>query len=265
MLSLFGMRRFQSSATKKSFKKTSTHSPPTTTTTPHANTYQTAGSKTQSLDKEGDVLLIPIPGHTPGSLAILYRNHYLFTGDSLYYSRPRGHLVSSRLHCWSDWEQQKKSLKTLEGFKWLQILPGHGEPKEFECLEEGKTSLRLGLGWMEGQPGGYTSMGRFRPSLQLKTNNSGLLRKVPRWARKGMEWVIAPIGAPGTRDRARVGRWMRNALLVWLVLKVLPRVLAWWGRLRDRRRIQARAAALCRLPWGHQGLWVKCLEGGMRK
>jgi len=243
---------------KEDIKNTIAH--PLSTHPPHyTHNTHTAGNKTQPLGKEGDVLLIPIPGHTPDSLAILYRNHYLFTEDSLHYSRPRGHLVSSRLHSWSSWEQQKETLKKLKGYAWMHVLPGHGEPKEFMSVERRRVGLGLGLEWMEEQPGGYTSMGRFVPWLQLKTNNSGVLGKVPRWARKGVEWVIAPIGAPGTRERGRVGGGVRRAVLVWLVLKLLPRVLVWWRRVRDRWRVRARAAALCRLPWGHPELWIRGL------
>jgi glyoxylase-like metal-dependent hydrolase (beta-lactamase superfamily II) len=51
------------------------------------------------LDRVGDVKLLPIPGHTPGSMAILYKG-FLFTGDSMHYSRIEGHLVGTRFHCW---------------------------------------------------------------------------------------------------------------------------------------------------------------------
>jgi glyoxylase-like metal-dependent hydrolase (beta-lactamase superfamily II) len=58
-------------------------------------------------------MLVPIPGHTPGSIAVLYREKFLFTGDSLFWSEPLGHLMASRLHTWHDWRMQQESLKTL--------------------------------------------------------------------------------------------------------------------------------------------------------
>src|SRR5262245_32924689 len=43
-----------------------------------------------------DLLLIPTPGHTPGSLCLLYRSTFLFTGDHLWWSPERGRLSASR-------------------------------------------------------------------------------------------------------------------------------------------------------------------------
>ena len=37
------------------------------------------GEETTSLDEEA--LFIPVPGHTPGSTALLYRDRFLFSGD----------------------------------------------------------------------------------------------------------------------------------------------------------------------------------------
>lgn len=34
-----------------------------------------------------ELKVVPIPGHTPGSVAILYKDTFLFTGDSMHYSR----------------------------------------------------------------------------------------------------------------------------------------------------------------------------------
>lgn len=49
---------------------------------------------------EKDLKLIHAPGHTPGCIFILYKDKFLFTGDSLQYSRVTGggHLVGYRLH-----------------------------------------------------------------------------------------------------------------------------------------------------------------------
>lgn len=215
-----------------------------------------AGGKAQPLDKEGDIVLIPIPGHSPGSLAILFQEHYLFTGDSLFYSRPRGHLVSSRLHCWSSWEEQRASLQALDSYQWAHVLPGHGEPKRFSGKEDAQASLARAIEWMGEQPGGSTSMASFVCWLQLRTHSgqSRFMRAIPRWARKGIERLVAPAGAPGARERARALKWARFAVMMLILLKVLPKVLAFLSRVEERRRIQARAAALVRLPWGHPWL-----------
>lgn len=34
-----------------------------------------------------ELKVVPVPGHTPGSVAILYKDTFLFTGDSMHYSR----------------------------------------------------------------------------------------------------------------------------------------------------------------------------------
>ena len=72
------------------------------------------------------LLAIPLPGHTKGSVAYLLEDTYLFTGDSLAWSREREDLVAFRDACWYSWREQKKSLARLagRGFEW--VLAGHG-------------------------------------------------------------------------------------------------------------------------------------------
>ena len=73
-----------------------------------------------------DLLAIPVPGHTAGSMALLYRERFLFTGDHLWWSeRPRG-LVASRSVCWYSWPDQVRSLQKLRAFRFEWVLPGHG-------------------------------------------------------------------------------------------------------------------------------------------
>lgn len=62
-------------------------------------------------------MIIPIPGHTLGSIAIIYEDKYLFTGDSLRWSQPDSTLIGSRFYCWEDWKQQVNSLKKLSVYK----------------------------------------------------------------------------------------------------------------------------------------------------
>jgi glyoxylase-like metal-dependent hydrolase (beta-lactamase superfamily II) len=69
---------------------------------------------------------IPVPGHTRGSVAYLLDGRFLFTGDSLYWSRTRKRLSAFRDATWHSWEGQARSLARLSahGFEW--VLPGHG-------------------------------------------------------------------------------------------------------------------------------------------
>lgn len=40
--------------------------------------------------------MVHLPGHTPGSVFIQYKEHFLFTGDSLHWSRVDGRLTGFR-------------------------------------------------------------------------------------------------------------------------------------------------------------------------
>lgn len=47
-----------------------------------------------------DLMAIPIPGHTKGSVAYLYRNRFLFTGDSLAWDFDQKDLMAWREQTW---------------------------------------------------------------------------------------------------------------------------------------------------------------------
>jgi glyoxylase-like metal-dependent hydrolase (beta-lactamase superfamily II)/ferredoxin len=72
-----------------------------------------------------DLLIIPVPGHTRGSAALLYRDEALFTGDHLWWEDGRG-LHASRGVCWWSWPEQLRSLALLHDFRFRAVLPGHG-------------------------------------------------------------------------------------------------------------------------------------------
>lgn len=74
-----------------------------------------------------DFLAIPTPGHTRGHAVLLVRDRYLFTGDHLWWSRPRKRLWASRSVCWHDWGAQTRSMEKLLDHRFEWILPGHGE------------------------------------------------------------------------------------------------------------------------------------------
>lgn len=73
------------------------------------------------------VLAIPTPGHTKGHAVYLVDDTYLFTGDTLHWSRVRQDLGAWEGVCWYDWGAQADSLERLareHRFAW--VLPGHG-------------------------------------------------------------------------------------------------------------------------------------------
>jgi glyoxylase-like metal-dependent hydrolase (beta-lactamase superfamily II)/ferredoxin len=73
-----------------------------------------------------DLLAIPVPGHTRGSAALLYRNRYLFTGNHLWADEDTGRLAMSRSVCWYSWRAQLASLAKLLKYDLEWVLPGHG-------------------------------------------------------------------------------------------------------------------------------------------
>ena len=81
------------------------------------------GNSPVSLDEE--LTVIPVPGHTPGSAALLYRE-FLFTGDHLWGTDDGFHLSASRSVCWFSWPEQIRSIERLLDFEFQWVLPGHG-------------------------------------------------------------------------------------------------------------------------------------------
>jgi glyoxylase-like metal-dependent hydrolase (beta-lactamase superfamily II)/ferredoxin len=75
---------------------------------------------------DGDLLAIPVPGHTRGSTALLFRDELLFTGDHLWFSATYGRLHASRGVCWYSWSEQIRSMERLLDFRFEWVLPGHG-------------------------------------------------------------------------------------------------------------------------------------------
>jgi len=82
------------------------------------------GSAALALDD--DLLAIPVPGHTRGSTALLYRDRFLFSGDHLWADEDTGRLAMGRGVCWYSWSEQRRSLQRLldHSFEW--VLPGPG-------------------------------------------------------------------------------------------------------------------------------------------
>jgi glyoxylase-like metal-dependent hydrolase (beta-lactamase superfamily II) len=70
-------------------------------------------------------LLIPVPGHTRGSIALLHGG-VLFTGDHLWWDEELGRLDAGRDVCWYSWTEQLRSLRRLRDYAFHTILPGHG-------------------------------------------------------------------------------------------------------------------------------------------
>eukprot|EP00597_Dinobryon_sp_UTEXLB2267_P004159 CAMPEP_0170061968 /NCGR_PEP_ID=MMETSP0019_2-20121128/3360_1 /TAXON_ID=98059 /ORGANISM="Dinobryon sp., Strain UTEXLB2267" /LENGTH=328 /DNA_ID=CAMNT_0010267977 /DNA_START=43 /DNA_END=1029 /DNA_ORIENTATION=- len=99
----------------------------------------------------GDVTIHHTPGHTAGSLCILYSPQsvnningiespsseaVLFTGDHVGYSVERGLLDGFKSYNHGNVLAQLQSIELLQEWDFLWLLPGHGRMIRFESLEE---------------------------------------------------------------------------------------------------------------------------------
>jgi glyoxylase-like metal-dependent hydrolase (beta-lactamase superfamily II)/ferredoxin len=89
-----------------------------------------------------DLLLVPVPGHTRGSCALLYRDEVLFSGDHLWGDEDTGLLGAGRSVCWYSWEEQTRSMERLLDLRFSTVLPGHGRPFRAHSPEALQQELR---------------------------------------------------------------------------------------------------------------------------
>jgi glyoxylase-like metal-dependent hydrolase (beta-lactamase superfamily II) len=87
-----------------------------------------------------DMLVIPVPGHTKGSVVYLFEKRCLFTGDSLAWSFEADDLTAWRDFCWYSWAEQIQSLKRLADYAFEWVCAGHGGSKGLSAAE---MNLRL--------------------------------------------------------------------------------------------------------------------------
>lgn len=104
------------------------------------------GAEPDALDDE--LTLIPVPGHTKGSVCLLYRGDYLFTGDHMAWDDEAGALEAWPGVCWYSWPQQVASTRRLAGFDFEWVLPGHGRRVQLPRARMREEMGRL-IGWME--------------------------------------------------------------------------------------------------------------------
>lgn len=99
---------------------------------------------------EPGLLVIPVPGHTRGSVVFLWQERYLFTGDHLAWSERLGHLYAFRSACWYSWSAQIESMKRLLDYRFEWVLPGHGRRANLPAAEM-RASLERCVAWMESR------------------------------------------------------------------------------------------------------------------
>ena len=105
-----------------------------------------------ALDDDYDerLLMIPVPGHTEGHMALLYKRKFLFTGDHMWYSARRNALHASKAYNWFSWEKQIESIEKLIDFDYEWLLPGHGRRIKSNPFAF-KNHVDSLVEWMKGQ------------------------------------------------------------------------------------------------------------------
>ncbi|MBH0189760.1 MAG: MBL fold metallo-hydrolase, partial [Nitrospira sp.] len=69
---------------------------------------------------------IPVPGHTAGSMALLYREKFLFTGDHLWWNPQSKSLGAPTRLVWRK-RVLVDSIQKLLNYRFEWVLAGHGD------------------------------------------------------------------------------------------------------------------------------------------
>jgi glyoxylase-like metal-dependent hydrolase (beta-lactamase superfamily II)/ferredoxin len=78
-----------------------------------------------SIEVSPEFLIIPVPGHTAGCMALLYKNQFLFTGDHLWWDSEQKVLGAPSRLVWRKHVLVDSIRRLLDyPFKW--VLAGHG-------------------------------------------------------------------------------------------------------------------------------------------
>lgn len=104
----------------------------------------------EAISLADDVTLLPVPGHTRGSVCLLFRDRFLFSGDHVAWSKDLGHIYAFRDACWYDWRALVRSMERLAAYDFEWILPGHGRRCHFPAPQM-RVEMQRGLDWMRRQ------------------------------------------------------------------------------------------------------------------
>lgn len=83
---------------------------------------------------------IPVPGHTPGSMALLYKEQFLFTGDHLWWEPETKSLEAPKRLVWRE-QVLVDSIQKLLDYRFEWVLAGHGDRVKLD-REEMNAQLR---------------------------------------------------------------------------------------------------------------------------
>ncbi|CAE7207218.1 unnamed protein product [Symbiodinium natans] len=163
--------------------------------------------ETVCLDGVPDLQIIATPGHTPGSIMFLYKDRFLFTGDSLAFSPAKGHLHAHRIQTFQSWKLQEQSLQKLLSYDFCWVLPGHGDWKKYETASEARQDLRKCLAWMLQQASGKTWLPRYVLWTLVRPKIGG-----PRQLL--LDSLILPQGAKDHFPNWTLPSWLLSAAVV---------------------------------------------------
>lgn len=80
---------------------------------------------TDTVDLDDGFQAIPVPGHTPGSMALRYNTKFLFTGDHLWWNPQAHSLEAPQQRVWRA-KVLTASIEKLRGYQFEWVLAGHG-------------------------------------------------------------------------------------------------------------------------------------------
>jgi glyoxylase-like metal-dependent hydrolase (beta-lactamase superfamily II) len=81
----------------------------------------------EAVEVQPGLVVLPIPGHTRGSVAFGLEDRFLFTGDSLHRDHRRQRLDVFSGATWHSWEELGTSMARLVDVPFAWVLPGHGK------------------------------------------------------------------------------------------------------------------------------------------
>lgn len=88
-------------------------------------------------DVDDDVSIVHTPGHSPGSISVLWKpKGVLFTGDTYSYTTRWGGRMTGFPRYGNDQKLQSKILPQLLKLDWKVIAPGHGHVRDYTHIED---------------------------------------------------------------------------------------------------------------------------------
>lgn len=81
---------------------------------------------TDSIEVTSQFRIIPVPGHTAGSMALLYKERFLFTGDHLWWDSKQQVLGAPNRLVWRK-RVLVDSIQKLLDYRFEWVLAGHGD------------------------------------------------------------------------------------------------------------------------------------------